>query len=175
MESHMTAELDCARIGCTKPVSYDRPLCYPHWTKFDSLFLYECAKCHRFDDVLHEVDHSDDDHCFDCARGDEVPVHIHAPVEHIERYLYVLKLDGGRYYIGQTNDLELRVKEHQDGLTKSTAGKNPRLAFFQKWTLGKEFLDEYEEDLTLLNKSNPRAIRRGVTEWQRLIRLVHVE
>ena len=48
---------------------------------------------------------SEEDLCPYCYRGLEVPVAAHGPVEHRDRYLYILKLDGGQFYVGQTDDL----------------------------------------------------------------------
>ena len=89
--------------------------------------------------------------------------------------VHSLKLDGGKYYVGQTNDIELRVKEHQDGLTKSTVGKNPRLVFFEEHHGDREDLNEEEDTLTRLNSQNSRIIRRLVANWQRQFRVVHFE
>ncbi|MYC06182.1 MAG: hypothetical protein F4X57_03240 [Chloroflexi bacterium] len=41
-----------------------------------------------------------------------------------------MKMDGGRFYVGQTQDLRERISEHRVGNTKSTAGKNPKLVWF---------------------------------------------
>ena len=78
------------------------------------------------------------DWCYECLdrerRGfEDAVVHNHASVKRQIRYLYILKLDGGIFYTGQTNALELRLQEHRDGQTKSTAGKNPRLVWFEQW------------------------------------------
>ena len=108
-------------------------------------------------------------------KGNEIPAYNHGPVEYKIRYLYILKLDGGKYYVGQTNDLELRLQEHRDGLTRSTKGKNPGLVCFEQWGGSKEELDKEEQHLTLLNAQNPRAIRRKVNEWQRFMRLIKFE
>jgi len=113
--------------------------------------------------------------CFDCVREGDVLVHHHKPLEHQRRYLYILKLGGGKFYIGPTSDLEMRLREHKDGLTKSTAGKNPRLVFFEKHIGDREALKDDEDYLTVLNKRNPRQIRRIVADWQRLIKLVSIE
>ena len=45
--------MDCAAKGCDKPVTYEKPLCYPHWLEFDSFEIEECKKCHYFSDDLH--------------------------------------------------------------------------------------------------------------------------
>ena len=117
----------------------------------------------------------DEDLCFDCAQNKDVAVHPHAPVEYRTRFLYILKLDGGRYYAGQTNDLELRLQEHRDGGTKDTAGRNPRLVWFERWVGDQKGLNEEEGQLQNLTRDNPRAIRRMVAEWQRPLRLVDLE
>jgi len=71
--------------------------------------------------------------------------------------------------------MELRLQEHKDGLTKSTAGRSPTLAYFEERRGNKEELNEGEDFLTQLNAKNPRAIRRIVNDWQRLMRLVDIE
>ncbi|MFQ5861189.1 MAG: GIY-YIG nuclease family protein [Dehalococcoidia bacterium] len=170
----MDNKMTCARIGCEETASYNRPLCYPHWKEFDRFETFECRKCHRFDEFV-----GDWDLCWDCmkwkAGGPEVPVHAHAPVEYYRRYLYILKLDGGDYYVGQTNDLELRLAEHLDGKARSTRGKHPKLVYFDTYVGNREELDEDERDLTRLAKKNPRAIRRIVAEWQRPLKLVTLD
>ncbi len=35
-------------------------------------------------------------------------------------WLYILKSDAGRYYIGSTNDKERRIKQHKSGHTRTT-------------------------------------------------------
>ena len=176
----------CATDGCTRTsgITFEKPLCYPCWLTFDHFAIHECDKCHWFDDVENMYDTAQYNHplrdrfetlCSDCAHGRDVPVYAHGPVEHQTRYLYILKLDGGKYYIGQTNDLELRLQEHRDGLTQSTKGKNPKLVFFDERKGNKEDLNEEENVLTQINARNPRAIRRIVNDWQRLMRLVEIE
>ena len=176
----------CADEGCrrTNGITFDKPLCYPCWLNFDRFVIRECDKCHWFYHVEGTYDTAEHDHplrdkyetlCYDCAHGRDVPVYTHGPVEHEIRYLYILKLDAGKYYVGQTNDLELRLQEHRDGLTLSTKGKNPRLVFFDEWKGNKEDLNEQENVLIQANARNPRAIRRIVNDWQRLMKLVQIE
>ena len=97
------------------------------------------------------------------------------PVKREVRHLYILKLDGGKFYVGQTTELELRMAEHRDGQTQSTAGKNPRLVYFEEFIGDREALDEEKKRLILLNNRNPRAIRRILADWQRLYRLMDFE
>ena len=176
----------CASDGCarTNGITFDKPLCYPCWLAFDHFAIQECSKCHWFDDVQDMYDTAEYNHparelykilCSDCARGKDIPVYAHGLVEHQTRYIYILKLDGGKYYVGQTNDLELRLQEHRDGLTISTKGKSLRLVFFEERRGNKERLNEEENALTQVNVRNPRAIRRKVNDWQRLMRLVEIE
>ena len=49
-------------------------------------------------------------------------------------YTYILKLDDGSYYAGQTRQLRERMKKHKNGKVSSTAGKHPRLQYFEKLT-----------------------------------------
>ena len=174
----------CAADGCkrTTGITFEKPMCYPCWLSFDRFEIHECDKCHWFSELVFEaaeynlpLSEKYDTLCYDCAYGIEVPLYTHGPVEHLTRYLYILKLDGGKYYIGQTNDVELRLQGHRDGLTKSTTGRNPRLVFFEERRGNKEELIEEEDFLTELNAKNPRAIRRIVNDWQRLMKLVDIE
>ncbi len=36
-------------------------------------------------------------------------------------YVYVIQCDEGKYYIGSTNDVKRRIKEHNTGLSKWTS------------------------------------------------------
>lgn len=162
------------RWMCPKPATYDYPLCYEHWRWFNSFETEECERCHRFESVEDMLWRGDDPValCGDCLRGVIVPVYIHAPIERQTRWLYILKMDNGRFYVGQTNDLEIRLGEHRDGETKSTAGQHPRLVWFESWLGNRDKLDEEEKRLTKLANNSPRAIRRMVNEWQRPLRLL---
>jgi putative endonuclease len=48
-------------------------------------------------------------------------------------YTYVLtSKQGGNFYIGYTNNLEKRLKEHQKGKVRSTAGRIPlKLIYYE--------------------------------------------
>lgn len=169
--------IKCANVDCfaTEGITYSKPLCYRSWRAFDAHDLEECSQCHWFasdPDIVED----DDFTCFECRRGQDVPVYAHGPVERYTRYLYILKLNDGSFYVGQTNALQIRIREHSDGVgANATRGKDPKLAWFEKWVGNREQLNEEEDILTQLAIRNPRAIRRLVDDWQRLLKLVNFE
>ncbi|MBD3328591.1 GIY-YIG nuclease family protein [Candidatus Peregrinibacteria bacterium] len=47
-------------------------------------------------------------------------------------YIYVLECDDGNWYTGYTKDLNNRIKEHKQGLVKSTKNRLPvSLLYFE--------------------------------------------
>ena len=49
-------------------------------------------------------------------------------------YVYILKSDNNRYYIGSTLDLKRRIKQHENGHTHTTQRlSNFKLVFSQKF------------------------------------------
>ena len=170
----------CATDYCetTRGITYEKPLCYGHWKEFDRYFLSECGRCHWFTEDVGFG--SDEELCYQCfdreRRGfPPSPVYAHAEVERRIRYLYILKLDGGSFYVGQTNSLEIRLQEHSDGVVASTRGKNPKLVWFEEWIGDRRGLNGEEDTLTRLAITNPRTIRVKVAAWQRPLRLVDLQ
>ncbi|OGM00971.1 hypothetical protein A2480_03025 [Candidatus Uhrbacteria bacterium RIFOXYC2_FULL_47_19] len=53
-------------------------------------------------------------------------------------YVYVL-VSGrdGKFYVGQTNDLRRRLRQHQSGMNRSTAGRLPVMLVFYEAYLSK--------------------------------------
>ncbi len=113
----------CAVEGCpvSNGIGYAKPLCYDHWKLFDRWELDECERCHWFlEGPGLEEQKNGNPICHDCLRREyegasPAVVYAHAEVERRVRYLYFLKLSNGSFYIGQTNDLKLRLSEHRDG------------------------------------------------------------
>ncbi len=170
----------CATDYCevTRGITYEKPLCYTHWKDFDRYFISECDRCHWFTEDVGCG--SDEDLCYECfdreRRGLPLsPVYPHGPVQRRIRYLYVLKLNGGSFYVGQTNSLEMRLQEHSDGVVASTKGRNPKLVWFEKRIGDRRGLNQEEDALTRLAVRNPRAIRAMVAAWQRPLRLVDLD
>ena len=87
-------------------------------------------------------------------------------------FAYVLKLSDGTFYAGHTNDIRVRLSEHRDGGTKSTAGKNPKLLWLSSQFETRGEATDAEAELKWLIDKNPREIRRMIFEFQDIIKLV---
>ena len=48
--------------------------------------------------------------------------------------LHLVKIGGKEFYIGYTEDLKERMKQHQDGKARTTRGRNPRLIYYEAYT-----------------------------------------
>jgi putative endonuclease len=69
-------------------------------------------------------------------------------------YTYILENEFGKRYIGQTNNLEKRLKRHNAGGVKSTKGKGPwEIIFSKEFATRKESVN-YETYLKSLENSN---------------------
>ncbi len=84
-------------------------------------------------------------------------------------YSYILRLKGGRYYAGHTNDLRLRLMEHRSGKgAKATSGQNPKLVWFCEHSTRREAAED-EADLKQEIDDNPRAVHRLVRNFRDLV------
>ena len=82
-------------------------------------------------------------------------------------YVYVLALDGGKMlYAGQTRNLLRRLSEHQSGTTKTTAGRDPKLVWFEQLP-SRQAAVEREADMKHLIDTQPRPVRRMIEAFQR--------
>ena len=82
-------------------------------------------------------------------------------------YVYILELDGGKtLYAGQTRNLLRRLGEHQSGTTKTTAGRDPKLVWFEQLP-SRQAAVEREADMKHLIDTQPRPVRRMIEAFQR--------
>ena len=82
-------------------------------------------------------------------------------------YVYILELDGGKtLYAGQTRNLMRRLGEHQEGTTKTTAGRDPKLVWFEQHPT-RQAAVEREADMKHLIDVQPRAVRRMIETFRR--------
>ena len=67
-------------------------------------------------------------------------------------YTYILKsISSERYYIGQTSDLVLRLKRHNENLVKSTKNRGPwEIVYFEEYETRSEAMQR-ERYLKSLN------------------------
>ena len=189
----------CAKWGCDKSTTYDKPLCYEHWLEWEAWELDECKRCHYFYDeddfVLYDM--PDDDvieeyplMCDDCLqvtlmddgrgnpwRGREPerkPIIAHADIERPVRYVYILKLSDGTFYVGQTNDLGIRLQEHKDGRQTQTKGKEPKLVYYESFEGMRKDVNDKEIEFTILNStaSGQRKLRQMIEKFRTPLRLL---
>ncbi len=172
----------CKYWDCGQPIRPGHFLCYDHFAALQDGFLDQCPRCGRYKDANYEL-------CLECYHGGQVirkspQQTTRTPqryeMEHSsaweagdseanEFYVYVLKLDGGDFYVGQTRDLRARLSEHRDNKVPSTAGRNPRLQFFNVGPT-REWATDIEAQLKRLNDTNPREIRRMIIHFKDLCR-----
>ena len=194
----------CARLGCQRRATFERPLCHAHWEEWDAYKLAECARCHwllspgieeafSFFGLVDQETRDIEFHCDPCLaevlppdqwpwkggpdheKLGEVPGALaHAPLVRVRHLVYILKLTGGEMYVGQTANLVIRMREHRDGLVKSTKGRNPKLVHFERYEGERARVDEREKELTLLNQDpwGRRRLRELVENFQAPLRLV---
>ena len=84
-------------------------------------------------------------------------------------YVYILKLDNGVYYVGHTRELRERMIEHRDGSIVSTAGKHPKLRYFEVLPT-RETAMTREAEIEKIRKKNNREILRMITRFNDLVR-----
>ena len=84
-------------------------------------------------------------------------------------FVYILLLNNGEYYIGQTREIEERMHEHLHGMSKSTAGREPKLQWFTTVDTRREAA-ALEAELERLNRhpASRRQITRLVTDFKKL-------
>jgi predicted GIY-YIG superfamily endonuclease len=88
--------------------------------------------------------------------------------------VYILKLDNGDFYIGHTRELRERLSEHRDQKVSSTAGRTPKLQYFEVLPT-REDAERREDELKRLEDSNPRQIRRMIISFLDFVREIQPE
>ena len=83
-------------------------------------------------------------------------------------YVYVLDTDTG-WYVGSTNDVERRVREHKAGRTRSTRGKNPRHVWTSPAMPNRAVALAFEKELVWYRNSKSKMWTEttGLGEWKR--------
>jgi putative endonuclease len=76
-------------------------------------------------------------------------------------YVYLLKSEkDGKFYVGYSSNLKLRVKEHIDGLVKSTKNRRPiKLEYYEAYK-NKQLAQKRERKLKEFGSSYSGLIKR---------------
>ena len=82
-----------------------------------------------------------------------------------EFYVYILRLTGGKFYVGQSRELLERLSEHLDGKEPATRGHNPRLVWFTELP-SRDEATRLEAELKEIRDRNEREIRRMIVRFQ---------
>lgn len=174
----------CRFWDCDNKIRTDHVLCYEHYGDLQDGRIDDCPDCKR-------AKHVDYDVCLDCYRktrtGQASPKPSSESKTKYKRYerehstawekrdataseffVYLLKLNGGDFYPGQTRELRERLSEHRDDKVASTAGQNPKLVWFSILPT-REAATEYEVHLKKLADSNPRELRRMIIRLHDLV------
>ena len=172
----------CLFWDCNVRIREDHVFCYKHFQDFQKGNVDECPGCGFAKSVQYDV-------CLDCrnnGRGPSANAGSHGQrsrnwykpeyspsweardADTNTFYVYLLKLDGGRFYAGQTRELRERLSEHRDSRVTSTAGQNPKLVWFGILP-SREAATSTEVEIKKLVDSDPREIRRMVIRFKDLV------
>ena len=165
----------CRFWNCPKRVRGSHDYCYEHYQAYLKDEIDDCPGCGLAKSAKYRT-------CLDCrpteSSRSEKPKKTYrrehsdawkaGDSEADEFYVYILKIDDGSFYAGQTREIRERLMEHRDGTTKSTAGRNPKLVWFSTVST-REQATGLEVQLKKLCDRNPREIRRWVRRFQDLV------
>ena len=166
----------CEFWSCRGAIRDDHFLCRDHYARLQEGSIAKCPLCDRYKDAQYET-------CLECdtkprpratgerrapyqATRDPDPAWEAGDAEATSFFTYVLKLDGGQFYVGQTRDLRARLMEHRHGTGASVPrGKNPKLQWFATMSTRRQAMAK-EKQLKELLKRNPRALRKLIIDFR---------
>jgi predicted GIY-YIG superfamily endonuclease len=156
----------CAFVDCKTPVLPYDTLCSEHYQKRKDGLINQCPNCGTFKDAKYPL-------CSACYHQQKPKIEHSKAWEKADKertrwFVYILKLDNGEFYVGQTGELRERLMEHRDGRTVTLKGQKGKLQYFE--ILAERTAAELREsELKLIAISNPRQIRRMIIELKDLI------
>ena len=173
----------CLFWECNVPIRAEHVFCYDHFLDLQEGLIDECPGCMQAKDVQYDV-------CLKCYRnppphpartrsaGSKSGNSWYKPeysrdwekgdAATSQFFIYILKLNGGKFYAGQTRELRERLSEHKDGRVPSTARQNPKLVWFGTLP-SREAATTAEVELKKLIDANPREVRRMVLRFKDLV------
>ncbi len=172
----MVSQTHCQFWSCEKPLPRLEYLCQTHLVEYRNGHLGRCQGCLCYKPFSLTI-------CSAC--GVSTPVREAEPTpEPLQTdsrrlptdkdtttfFVYILIMDGGEYYIGQTRELHERLHEHRNGMTRTTRNRNPKLMWFTEVSSRSEAL-AMELRLQRINAepASRREITRMITRFARLV------
>ena len=172
------AATTCEFWSCREETRDDHFLCRDHHSRFEEGSIDRCPSCGRYKDAQYET-------CLDChakprprttrEQGasyqtkrdtDSAWAWEAGDAEATTFFAYVLKLDGGQFYVGQTRDLRARLMEHRQGSGASVPrGKHPKLQWFSMMSTRRQAMAK-EKQLKELLARNPRELRKLIIDFR---------
>ncbi len=172
----MMPKSHCQFWDCNIEIRWDYFLCSIHFDMANAGTIDRCGGCGKFKLLVYEF-------CIKCKR-EMSEVRSFPDQDAIQRddrefpgdkevgqfFVYILLMNDGKYYVGQTGNLFERIRQHRNNMSQSTKGRDPKLQWFCAAATRSE-ATELEQYLKHLN-SNPigrRDIRQRIATFQRLI------
>jgi len=172
----------CQYWNCNRNIRATHFLCSEHYEDWEDYVIDKCPECGRYKDVGYDICKD----CYDTLKKETVgkKTNSQTRIEHSKAwekgdkgvgkfFVYILKDDKGRFYVGQTRDLRIRLGEHRDGKTKSTSGRNLKLQYFEEVSSRKS-AELKEVELKELVNSNERKVRKMIQDFQDRVREVQI-
>ena len=178
----------CGYLGCDRHIPPHYFVCAEHHKEWRRGRIDQCPRCHRFKESRHEL-------CPVCRAARSIPSWSPAPaipaksppdpLEHSdvrtdgdngaqEFFVYVLKLDDGDLYVGHTEELRERLFDHRSQKVPSTAGRNPKLQYFEILP-SREAAATRESELKSMMDTDARHFWRKLIVFGDLVREVQLE
>jgi len=148
-------------------------VCGDHYPDFADSLIDKCPGCGKGKFAQYDVCYG----CYKLGKGAAKPEdwsESHwAPRdgETTRFYVYILKLEGGEFYVGQSRELKERMLEYQHGRVVSTRGRTPKLVYFETSTSRTKVL-EIEREWKTVAKKNPREMRRWIVDFREHLNLL---
>ena len=176
-ENTTTGSNKCQYWNCNKSIRSGYFLCYEHYEDLKDGLIDKCPGCGRYKDEEYEL-------CLDCRKKKSAAgksktqkyTKSRYRIEHSDNwrnqnkgdsqfYVYILKFTDGKFYVGHTDNLRVRLSEHRDGKTKSTANKKFSVQYFETLDTRKK-AELREVELKGLADKDERKLRKEILEFK---------
>ena len=82
-------------------------------------------------------------------------------------FVYILQSEkDGSFYVGQTDDLDIRVSKHNEGLSRYTSTKRPlKLVYFEMYSIRSEAV---RRELQIKKQKSRTYIWQLIENWKKV-------